>query len=72
MIKLNAWLELVRFYLRKNFNYSDNEIDRLFSENMDVIIGDYEHRMKYTMKHPEWTEKSGWVSAICSCLHLLY
>lgn len=72
MIDLPEWLKLVRFYLKKYFNYSDKEIDRLFSENMDVIVSDYNQRLSYMKENPEWTNKEGWVSAICSCLHLLY
>lgn len=58
MITYDDWLSLVRQELKRIFSYSDKEIDTLFKEHKDVIISDYENRIKSIIEQPEWTCKA--------------
>lgn len=71
MVEYADWLELVRRYMSELFNFSDDEITSLLSENEDVVFSDYERVMNNIKENPEWKDEKGWVSGICQTLNLL-
>ena len=71
MVEYADWLELVRRYMSELFNFSDDEITSLLSENEDGVLSDYERVMNNIKENPEWKDEKGWVSGICQTLKLL-
>lgn len=71
MVEYADWLELVRKYMTELFNFSDDKITSLLSENEDIVLSDYERVMNIIKENPEWKDEKGWVSGICQTLDWL-